>query len=104
MHQNFSEWLKLAAHQKLLFKIPRNLRCLFMSTKELPHFKLLAYFCQLPSEEDQELISDIACELASEFMEIQRYNIDCRESREQFLELEKLDYWLFVRAEETPND
>jgi hypothetical protein len=102
MSSEFIEWLKLAAHQKLLFKVPAGLRCLFMSTTALPTLCLLAYFDHVPSEKDRELISDVACELAGEFMEIHEYHIDNRFSGAPFEELEKLDYWLYVRAEEEP--
>lgn len=97
-------WLKLAAHSKLIYNITRNVRAIFMSyDDESETLRFLAYFTQEPTDWERELISDAACETAVEFG-IRKVKPDCLYSAERFGSLEKLDDWLFVRAEEIDED
>lgn len=91
--------LKLTAHSKLIYQISRNVRAIFMdydAQKRLVIF--LAYFQSPPTELEEESIADAASETAVE------HYIDSQSkavySTASFRELEKLPYWLFVRAEE----
>ncbi len=59
-----------------------------------------AYFIEEPTEDEQELLSNAAWETAMEFPEIEDVEVSCISSQRPFNELDKLDYWLFVRAEE----
>lgn len=92
-------WVKLTAHENLVLKVPRSLRCLFMSFKD-GVLLFRAIFDKEPTPLDQELVSDALCETAGAFTEIRSHLLECIVSSERFDELEKLDYWLFARAEE----
>jgi hypothetical protein len=91
--------IRLAAHEKLVLKIPLNLRCLFMRLID-GSMTWRAVFCEVPTETDRELLSDALSETAYEFVEIREKRIEYLKSSAAFADLAKFDYWLFVRAEE----
>ena len=94
-----ASWVRLTAHEKLVFKIPQALRCLFMEFRN-GTLTFRAVFRETPTALDQELISDALCETAGSFTEITEHHLECVVSHAGFDELEKLDYWLFARADE----
>lgn len=91
--------LRLVAHQRLIYHITHNVRAIFMdydAQEQVVSF--LAYFQSPPTEWEEELISDSAFETAIEF---DLYDsTKCIYSTAPLTKLEKLPYWLYVRAEE----
>lgn len=59
-----------------------------------------AVFVRPPTDYEQELIADALSETAGAFAEVCEHQLEAYGSDVAFDELPKLDYWLFVRAEE----
>jgi hypothetical protein len=93
-------WIKLTAHEKLVLKVSKSVRCIFMELDKDGVLTFRAFFEKEPSTYERELISDALAETACDFPEIREHNLEYFSSSEPFQDLDKLSYWLFVRAEE----
>lgn len=95
--------LFLSARIPLLGMITPNTRAIAIQWNDKENELLLRYyFASLPSENEEEMVSDTLGEIVSHFWsEIEAANYECTVSMESFKHLDSLSGWLYMRKEPT---